>query len=171
MNRAPFPRVLARCLADGDAETGLRICVATSPRWIAWGTFGEGGEWLDSFLALDTNPPVAGCVLGAALVTRAQLALAVDRAVAERRARDGLRLCRDAGDPRWIAAALNVLSETALRAGEAREAVTRADEAVAVARSADDGWNEGYALGTRAGQGTKPPAIPTARASSAVRNT
>jgi len=142
-------QVLAWCLAHNDAETGLRICIATSPRWIAWGTFGEGGEWLDSFLALETGS-VAGRILGAALVTRAQLALAVDPAVAECRARDGLKLCRDAGDSRWMAAALNILSETALRVGQAQEAMTCADEAVAVARSAGDGWNEGYALGTRA---------------------
>ena len=46
-------QVLAWCLEHGDAEAGLRICVAVSPRWIVWGTFAEGGEWLDSFLALE----------------------------------------------------------------------------------------------------------------------
>jgi predicted ATPase len=53
-------QVLAWCLAQGDSETGLRICVAVSPRWIAWGTFAEGGEWLDSLLALDAVAVAGG---------------------------------------------------------------------------------------------------------------
>jgi predicted ATPase len=142
-------QVLARCLAQGDAETGLRICVAVSPRWVVWGTFAEGSEWLNSFLALDAAAVARG-IRGAALVARAQLALASDPAAAASWARRGLRLCRDAGDSRWIAAALNVLSEVALRVGHVEESIACADEALLVARSADDGWNEGYALGTRA---------------------
>jgi predicted ATPase len=140
-------QVLAWCLAQGDAETGLRVCVAVSPRWIVWGTFAEGGEWLDGFLAL--HAAVAGPVRGAALIARAQLALASAPAAAGHWARDGLRLCREGGAMRWTAAALNVLSEIALRAGQPGEAMAFADEALALALAAGDGWNEGYALGTR----------------------
>src|SRR5262252_1006206 len=46
-------QVLSQCLADGDAETGLRVCTAVRPCWIVRGTFAEGGEWLDSLLAID----------------------------------------------------------------------------------------------------------------------
>jgi predicted ATPase/DNA-binding CsgD family transcriptional regulator len=148
-------RVLAWCLARGDTEAGLRICVAVSPCWIVWGTFAEGGERLDSFLALLPPAPsdsagVAASVRGAALVVRAQLALSSDPAAAESAARDGLKLCRDAGDQPWTAAALNLLSEIALHTGRAGEAAAHADEALSIAQAAGDGWNEGYALGTRA---------------------
>jgi len=37
-----------------------------------------------------------------------------------------------------------------LRTGRAGEAAARADQALSAARAAGDGWNEGYALGTRA---------------------
>jgi predicted ATPase len=142
-------QVLAWCLAHDDAETGLRICIAVSPRWIVWGTFAEGSEWLDSFLALDTSP-LSARVRGPALVARAQLALSSDPATAETLAGAGLELCRDAADEFWIAAALNLLSEIALHTGRMEEAVTRADQALSIAQAAGDGWNEGYALGTRA---------------------
>jgi predicted ATPase/tetratricopeptide (TPR) repeat protein len=142
-------QVLDWCLAHADAETGMRICVAVSPRWLAWGTFAEGGEWLDSFLALDISA-VAMQVRGAVLVARAQIALSSDPVGARIWARDGLALCCAAGDHSWTAAALNVLSEIALHTGQLGEAVARADEALAFARAAGDGWNEGYALGTRA---------------------
>jgi predicted ATPase/tetratricopeptide (TPR) repeat protein len=146
---ANVAEVLSWCLARRDAEAGMRICVAVSPRWIAWGTFAEGGEWLDSFLALDISP-VAARVRGPVLVARAQLALSSDPVAAGGWAQDGLRLCRSAGDRYWTAAALNVLSEIAMHTGRIAEAVARADEALAVAQAAGDGWNQGYALGTRA---------------------
>lgn len=146
---ANVAEVLSWCLARRDVETGMRICIAVSPRWIAWGTFAEGGEWLDSFLALDVSS-VAARVRGAVLVARAQLAVSSDPVAAGSWAQDGLRLCRSAGDVHWTAAALNVLSEIALHTGQIAEAVARADEALAVAQAAGDGWNQGYALGTRA---------------------
>ena len=142
-------RALAWCLGYGDVEAGLRICIAVSPRWMVWGTFAEGGEWLDGFLSLDTSA-VPAKVRGAALVARAQLALAGDPAAARSLAAGGLELCREADDELWTAAALNLLSEIALHTGPAGEAEARADQALSVAQAAGDGWNEGYALGTRA---------------------
>jgi predicted ATPase/DNA-binding CsgD family transcriptional regulator len=146
-------QVLSWCLEHGDAETGLRICAAVSPCWIVWGTFAEGREWLDSFLALpisgDTSGVPAG-VRGAAMVVRAQLALPRDPAAAEALVRAGLELCRTAGDQFWTAVALNLRTEIALHTGRTEEAAASADEALAIAQAAGDGWNEGYALGTRA---------------------
>jgi predicted ATPase/DNA-binding CsgD family transcriptional regulator len=141
--------VLSRCLATGDAETGLRICTAVRPCWIVRGTYAEGGEWLDSFLALDDRE-VSPRVRGAALVGRAQLLLPTDPAAAQARAEEGLALCRKAGDEVWTAAALNLLSEIALHTGRADDAASSSAEALSVAQQAGDGWNEGYALGTRA---------------------
>ena len=141
--------VLSWCLARADAEVGMRICVAVSPRWIVWGTFAEGSKWLDAFLALGASS-VAARVRGPVLVARAQLAVSRDPGAAEAWAREGLVLCREGGDEYWTAAALNVLSEIALHTGRTGEAVTQADEALALAQAAGDGWNAGYALGTRA---------------------
>ena len=142
-------QVLSRCLADADAEMGLRICTAIRPCWIVRGAFAEGGEWLDSFLAIDA-PAVPPRVRGAALVGRGQLALPSDPALAEARAEEGLELCRAAKDQYWTASALNLLSEIALHTGRTGDAAAYADEALSIAQATGDGWNEGYALGTRA---------------------
>jgi predicted ATPase/DNA-binding CsgD family transcriptional regulator len=140
---------LTWCLAQSDAESGLRICIAVSPCWIVWGSFAEGGGWLDRFLALDTSSVTTG-IRGAATIVRAQLALPSDPAVAESLAAKGLAACREAGDDFWTAAGLNLLSEIALHTGRTSEAVSSADEALSIAQARGDGWNEGYALGTRA---------------------
>jgi predicted ATPase/DNA-binding CsgD family transcriptional regulator len=144
-------QVLGRCLADRDAEAGLRLCTVMGPVWIVRGSFAEGAEWYDSFFGLDSPvAPVPAAVLGPAIVGRAQLALASDPVQAQVRATEGLGLCREAGADFWTATALNLLTEVALHAGRAGEAADRADETLAVARQAGDRWNEGYALGTMA---------------------
>jgi predicted ATPase/DNA-binding CsgD family transcriptional regulator len=142
-------RVLTWCLERGDAEAGLRLCIAVSPCWLVWGTFGEGGDWLRSFLAL-ASPDLPPWVRGAATVVLAQLTLSSDPAIASSRADEGLKLCREAGDQYWTAVALNLISEIGLHTGRIDEAAASADEALAIAQAAGDGWNEGYALGTRA---------------------
>ncbi|HWM95825.1 MAG TPA: AAA family ATPase, partial [Streptosporangiaceae bacterium] len=142
-------QILNWCLEQGDAEAGLRICAAVSPCWIVWGTFGEGGEWLRSFLALDMTG-VPARVQGAATVVRGQLALSSDPAAAWALGTEGLKLCREADDRYWVAVGLNLLAEIALHTGRIDEAAASADEALAIAQAAGDGWNEGYALGTRA---------------------
>ena len=141
--------VLSGCLADGDAETGLRICTAVRPCWIVRGTFAEGSEWLASFLAVDA-PDVPPEIRGAGLIGRAQLTLPSDPALARSLAEDGLALCREAGDAFWTASGLSLLAEVALHTGHVDDAAARADEALSIAQAAGDGWNEGYALGIRA---------------------
>jgi len=142
-------QVLSRCLTDRDVETGLRMCTAIRPCWIVRGTFAEGAEWFEEFLAIDA-PGLAAGVRGPALVGRAQLALSTDPASARRWAEEGLALCRDAASEFWVASALNLLAEVALHTGHTDEAALRADEALSLARDSGDGWNEGYALGSRA---------------------
>ena len=142
-------QILNWCLEQGDAEAGMRICAAVSPCWIVWGTFGEGGEWLRSFLALDMTG-VPARVQGAATVVRGQLTLSSDPATAWALGTEGLKLCREADDRYWVAVGLNLLAEIALHTGRIDEAAVSADEALAIAQAAGDGWNEGYALGTRA---------------------
>jgi predicted ATPase len=98
-------QVLTWCLSYDDTEIGLRICIAVSPRWLVWGLFAEGGEWLDAFL---DHRPVAPAprIRGAALVARAQVAAVSDPAAAETLAEEGLALCRDTGEQFWTAVAL-----------------------------------------------------------------
>ena len=142
--------VLGSCLAEGDAETGLRICSGARLVWIIHGTFAEGAAWIDKFLALPEAAAVPGSVRGRALVSRAQLAMAAGSPMADEQASAGLELCWAAGELFWVAAALNLLTEIALHAGHPDVAAERADEALRVARSAGDRWNEGYAQGTMA---------------------
>ena len=140
-------QVLSQCRADGDAETGMRICTAIRPCWLVRGTFTEGAEWLDAFLAMAAVVPAQ--VRGAALVGRAQLALPNDPVLSQSLAEAGLAQCRAAGDEFWTAAGLNLLSEIALHTGRIDDAAGYADEAMSVAVAAGDGWDEGYALGIR----------------------
>ncbi len=142
--------VLADCLANGDAEHGLRICNSLRLVWIVHGYFAMGATWLDAFLGLDGADSVSPVVRGAALVGRAQLALASGSEGADHLATAGLELCRLAGDQFWTATALNLLAEITLHAGQLDAAVATADEALEVAESADDRWNESYAYGTKA---------------------
>jgi predicted ATPase/DNA-binding CsgD family transcriptional regulator len=142
--------VLGSCLADGDAETGLRLCMAIRPVWLVRGAFATGAAWFDGFLQLPDVASVPASVRGPALAGRAQLALAMGSEHAEELGLAGLELCWAAGERFYAAAALNVLTEIALHAGRHDEAAARAAEALQVARSAGDRWNEGYALGTMA---------------------
>jgi predicted ATPase/DNA-binding CsgD family transcriptional regulator len=150
LEAANLLEVLSACLADGDAETGLRICTAIRPVWIVRGAFATGAAWLDRFLELPGAAAVPASVRGPALAGRAQLAMAIGSERAEELARAGLELCWTAGEPFWVAAALNLLTEIAVHADRPDEAAARAAEALQVARSSGDRWNEGYALGTMA---------------------
>jgi predicted ATPase/tetratricopeptide (TPR) repeat protein len=149
VDEANITQVLTWCLARDEREIGLRICIAVSPRWLVWGTFAEGGEWLDSFLDRG-SAALEPRIRSAALVARAQLAAPSDPAVAAALAEEGLALRGDPAEDYWTATALNLLSEIALQTGRPDEATSRADQALALAQAAGDGWNEGYALGTKA---------------------
>jgi predicted ATPase/DNA-binding CsgD family transcriptional regulator len=142
--------VLASCLAGGDAEHGLRICAAMRPVWIVRGSFAEAAAWMDAFLGLDSFESIPPAVRGAAMIGRAQLALATASDGAEELALAGLELAAQAGEQIWTATALNLLTEAALHAGQPGKAAARAAAALQAARSAGDRWNESYALGTMA---------------------
>ena len=140
--------VLSECLADGDAEAGLRVCTAMRPVWIVRGSFAEGTRWIEQLLGLDATVPDA--VRGRALASLAQLVMATNPHRAEQLATSALELSWAAGESFWVGAALNLLTEIALHAGRLDEATDRAGEALQVATAAADRWNEGYALGTMA---------------------
>jgi predicted ATPase/DNA-binding CsgD family transcriptional regulator len=148
-DNANLRQVLARALEDGDVESGLRICASMRPVWIIQGSFAEGASWTDQFLARDRDQ-VSPDVLGAALVGRAQLAMATDPDAVREYATAGLELCKSDESRFWAASALNLLAEVALHGRQLDDATARANEALAVAGPAGDRWNEGYAAGTLA---------------------
>ncbi len=148
LEAANLSEVLSGCLADHEAETGLRICTAMHPVWIVRGAFADGASWIEGFLEHAEGVPDS--VRGPAIASLAQLVMAADSDRAGQLALIALKLCWSAGEQVWIAAALNLLTEVALHAGRLDDATARAGEALSVAQSAGDRWNEGYALGTLA---------------------
>ncbi len=148
-DRANLRQVLGRALARGDRDAGLRLCASMRPVWIIEGSSAEGARWTDDFLALGTDG-LPDRVLGPALVTRAQLAMATDPDAARGYAAGGLRLCQDPWLAFWAGSALNLLAEVAQHHGQLDHAESSANEAIEVARRAGDRWNEGYAFGTLA---------------------
>jgi predicted ATPase/DNA-binding NarL/FixJ family response regulator len=142
--------VLGECLAEGDVESGLRLCTAIRPCMLVRGEFALGCEWLDAFLARPEAARADPRIRGQALIGRAQLSLSNDPVAAEPPAKAGLELCRAAGDQFWTAAGLNLLSEIAVHTGRPDEGEALGREAMALAESCGDGWNQGWALGIRA---------------------
>ncbi|HEY1626005.1 MAG TPA: LuxR C-terminal-related transcriptional regulator [Streptosporangiaceae bacterium] len=143
-------QVLDWCVAQDDAKSGLRVCSAMRAPWLVRGMYSEGSGWLDTFLAMPSASSAPTLVRGAALTGSAQLVLACDPAAAEPAAEEGLKLCRETGDAFWIGSALNVLGEIYMHTGRLDEASAHVSEALSVALSGGDAWNEGYARGTSA---------------------
>ena len=148
LEAANLNEVLGSCLADGDAETGLRICNAARPVWIVRGTFAEGSGWIEKLL--ENGDAIRDAVRGPALASLAQLQMAAGSRRAGELAVSALELCWASGEEFWVAGALNLLTEVALHSGNLDESADRAEEALKVARSGGDRFNEGYALGTMA---------------------
>jgi predicted ATPase len=145
---ANYRLALATSLRRGDIAEGLRMCGAMRNPWVTHGDVTEGAEWFDRFLVnADRVPPE---VRGPALVFRGDLAFEQqDYPAVDRCAREGLELCRAAGDPHE-AAALRLLAVATLRAGSLAEAVARIDEAIDTAHKLGNDWEEGLALSIKA---------------------
>ena len=145
---ANYRLALATSLRRGDIAEGLRMCGAMRNPWVTHGDVTEGAEWFDRFLVSATGLPPE--VRGPALVFRGDLAFEQqDYPTVDRCAREGLELCRAAGDPHE-AAALRLLAVATLRAGNLAEAVARVDEAAATAHKIGNVWEEGLALSIKA---------------------
>ncbi len=159
-------QVMSGCLAESDGETGLRICTAVCPvvdrarrvrrgRRMAGLLPGPGAarraparaalpvQAARTARADGADPGRPGRVGSAGPVQRS------GRGQVPGRSRPGpVPVGRETSSGRRPA--LNLLAEVALHTGRMEEAASRADEALSVAQAAGDGWNEGYALGTRA---------------------
>jgi predicted ATPase/DNA-binding CsgD family transcriptional regulator len=145
---ANYRLALATSLRRGDIAEGLRMCGAMRNPWVTHGDVTEGAEWFDQFLVSSDHLPPG--VRGPALVFRGDLAFEQqDYPTVDRCAREGLELCRAAGDPHE-AAALRLLAVATLRAGDLGEAVGRIDEAIDTAHKLGNDWEEGLALSIKA---------------------
>ena len=145
---ANYRVAMTTSLRRGDIVEGLRLCCAMRNPWVTHGDTAEGAEWFDRFLEQADSVPAA--VRGPALVFRGDLAFEQqDYATVGRCAREGLELCREAGDPQE-AGALRLLAVAKLRAGQFAEAMAGIDEAAAAARKAGNDWEEGLALSIKA---------------------
>jgi predicted ATPase/DNA-binding CsgD family transcriptional regulator len=145
---ANYRLALATSLRCGDTAEGLRTCGAMRNPWVTHGDVTEGAEWFDRFLVAADGVPAE--VRGPALVFRGDLAFEQqDYPTVERCAREGLDLCREAGDPHE-AAALRLLAVASLRSGNVTEAVARIDEAIDTAHKLGNDWEEGLALSIKA---------------------
>jgi predicted ATPase/DNA-binding CsgD family transcriptional regulator len=137
---------LACCAERGDAELGLRLCVALRPIWLTGGDATDGAAWLDRLLALDRE--VSPGIRSRALSVRAELAFEQqDYAAADGFARACLEVSRGGGAE---AGALRIIAMVTLVSGRVSEAMDAADAAVAAARAAADDWETGVALIVRA---------------------
>jgi ATP/maltotriose-dependent transcriptional regulator MalT len=146
--RANFRLALAYSAQHGQADQGLRLCVALSGYWLASGDVTEGADWVDQFLVLagERYPGLRA----RALALRSELAFEKeDYAGATRFAAECLELSLASGDGN-PASALRMQAFTMLMTGQAREALSYADEAIAAARQMGDAWEEGVALSARA---------------------
>jgi predicted ATPase/DNA-binding CsgD family transcriptional regulator/tetratricopeptide (TPR) repeat protein len=151
VERANYRAALAECLERGDADRGLRLCVALRSPWVSYGDVTEGIGWFDKFLALDARVPPR--VQARALVCRGELAFELqDYATAGTCARAGLELFQSSDGPREAAeaGALRLLGLVSMRAGQVDAAMASVVASVAAARAARDNWEEGLALAVRA---------------------
>ncbi len=146
--RANIRAALACCAERGDAEQGLRICLALRTAWLTGGDASEGAAWLDRLLAIDTE--VSPALRGRALAVRAELAfMRQDAPAAGEFAGECLKVSRACGDGNQ-AAALRIMALLALGAGQFDAALEAADAAIAAARAAADEFEAGVALIARA---------------------
>jgi predicted ATPase/DNA-binding NarL/FixJ family response regulator len=147
-DRPNFNQAIRYCISQGDAEAGLRLCIALSGSWLANGDGAQASAWIDQLLAAPA--PVPHGVRSRALAVRAELAFEQqDYPGSARFAAIGLELSQASGDGN-PATALRMQALIALMAGRAGESLTLAERALAAARQMADEWEEGVALAAKA---------------------
>ncbi len=146
--RANFRLALAYSVQHEESAEGLRLCIALSGYWLGSGDVADGADWVDQFLALagQAHPGLRA----RALALRAELAFEQeDYQGAARFAAEGVELSLACGEGN-PASALRMRAFAMLMSGQAAEALSYADDAVAAARQMSDPWEEGVALSARA---------------------
>lgn len=141
--------LLRRAHQRGEAESGLQLCVSLVAHWVSHHGYSEGAHWMDQLLSLeeaDKAPSRARALQGRAQLARVQL----DNHLALETGAEGLRLCRAAGDDKFVRDALNLLAIVEVRERLPDRAAVHVEEVLRLSRDAGDLWAEAIALGTRA---------------------
>jgi non-specific serine/threonine protein kinase len=132
------------CLAQGEAETGLRIGGPLHRFWHLRGYLAEGRTWLAALLSLPGPAPRAA--RARALFAAGVLAHAQGDAPASRaHSRASATLWGRLGDPGGRAHALGIVSAAALRTGDPAAAAL-AEEGLRQARASGNPQTLGYSL-------------------------
>jgi predicted ATPase/transcriptional regulator with XRE-family HTH domain len=134
-----FRAALAWAHEHDEAESGVRLAAALWDFWYTRGYLREGRAWIETMLALepaDAAPPRAR-----AIALRGVATLAVrqgDIAAAERYTRATLAAFRTIDDKRGMAAAHNLLGNTAFARNDYPEAMTCYMECLSLRRESND---------------------------------
>jgi predicted ATPase/DNA-binding CsgD family transcriptional regulator len=125
---------LGRTIERGEAEPGLRICIALWHFWIDRGDAGEGYGWLTRLLALESASGRT-VIRAAALFVAAKLAFeGGDVDAAQRLGEESLALAREVGDPHTLHRVLTQLGHIARGRGEWLAARRFYEEALPIRR-------------------------------------
>jgi len=139
--------VLDWCIAGGEIERGLRLCVAMSRFWDVRGYLTEGRARLATLLAR-AGSGVPAVVRVAALQEAVHLTIyQSDYAVAPEMAEESLTLAREAGNQAGIAHALRLLGLLSKRSGNQATARSLFAESLALFRALEDGPGIASTLG------------------------
>jgi non-specific serine/threonine protein kinase len=130
---------LDACEESGQAEIGLRLCVALTPFWSVRGHLREGRERLTRLMALSEAYPVPEAVRIGALTGLGRLAYTLgDYAAAHALHAECLSLCRKSGDKAGMARALHYLGSVAFERGDYPLAHALHEESLALRRELGD---------------------------------
>jgi predicted ATPase/DNA-binding NarL/FixJ family response regulator len=146
--QANFRLALACSLDRGDAEEGLRLCVAQRFTWMTGGDATAGLDWLDRMLALDRT--VCPGLRAQALLSRAEIAFErQDYPAAGEFARECMAVGETSSSSHQ-AGGLRVLAFVALMDGRFGEGLDCAEAAIVAAQAAANEWEIGGSLLARA---------------------
>ena len=132
-------------LDGGEPEVGLRL--AETLWWFCYlrGHYGEGREWLEEALAKSEDPPVP--LRAKALTAAGVLAfLQCEYGLATAQLEEGLALCRELGDERGVASALQTLGSVAREQGHYARAQALHEESLSLWRELGNEWGVAHSL-------------------------
>lgn len=136
---------LAWAVDAGDGDVAQRLAGALVLFWRVRGHVREGREWLEAALAVPGDAATsvrAKALWGAGFMAT----MAADAGRAIPALEESTRRWQEIGDDRWVARSLLVLGNARRFTDGALVALLLLDEAVSLARHADDAWCLGHAL-------------------------
>jgi non-specific serine/threonine protein kinase len=142
-------RAALRWSCASDPPQALRLAGAVWWYWFHQGHFSEGSSWLDSVLKdrsqSNLKSEIAKALLGSGVLAWTQ----GDQNKARENLEQSVDLCRETGDKRGLAHALNFLSSVLLGQSRYETARLMAEESLEIFRQIEDEWGLGIALTDR----------------------